>query len=260
MSWGNQSLGLLPYIRTSNSSALPVGMSLQHSCLNSNTPRIYSISFFSFSADHFSLSKFGRFAAFVLGSPHVSPAETKAHDEQYGIGSSFLEEQLFETRAQSEQGDPDNSVHEEDEENENEMHTQIPFPYATELLWEITTIKKKRHRKHTCLRKGRYRMRTHIWPFLVVAGGQRRIFKKTLSCITDVTWLEQQKKTTGAVRVKNNLVLWVFSLGKQTMCISKASTGDSLSTRMLSFTKDTTSSKQRICFGPFHHQVLCAEH
>lgn len=43
------------------------------------------------------------------------------------------------------------------------------------------------------------------------------------------------------------------------MCISKASTGDSLSTRMPSFTKDTTSSKQRICFGPFH-QVLCAEH
>ncbi|XP_077641273.1 nuclear envelope integral membrane protein 2 isoform X1 [Lonchura striata] len=75
-----------------------------------------------------------RFAAFVLGSPHVSLAETKAHEEQYGIGSFFLEEQLFETRAQSEQDEPANSVHEEDEENENEMHTQIPFPYANELL------------------------------------------------------------------------------------------------------------------------------
>ncbi|NXK65832.1 NEMP2 protein, partial [Sylvietta virens] len=75
-----------------------------------------------------------RFAAFVLGSPHVSPAETKAHDEQFGIGSSFLEEQLFETRAELEQDEPANSVHEDDEENENEMHTQIPFPYATELL------------------------------------------------------------------------------------------------------------------------------
>lgn len=64
----------------------------------------------------------------------MSPAETKAHDEQYGIGSSFLEEQLFETRAQSEQDEPANSVHEEDEENANEMHTQVPFPYATELL------------------------------------------------------------------------------------------------------------------------------
>lgn len=116
------------------SSALPLGMSLQHSFLNSNTPRIHTISSFNFSVDNFSLSKFVRFAAFVLGSPHVSAAETKAHDEQYGIGSFFLEEQLFETRAQFEQDEPANSVHEEDEENENEMHTQIPFPYATELL------------------------------------------------------------------------------------------------------------------------------
>nr|XP_010311877.1 PREDICTED: transmembrane protein 194B [Balearica regulorum gibbericeps] len=77
-----------------------------------------------------------RFAGFVLGSPHLSPAETKAHDEQYGIGSFFLEEQLFETRAESEQDDPANSIHEgdEEEEDEDEMHKQISFPYATELL------------------------------------------------------------------------------------------------------------------------------
>ncbi|XP_075287079.1 nuclear envelope integral membrane protein 2 isoform X1 [Opisthocomus hoazin] len=77
-----------------------------------------------------------RFAGFVLGSPHVSPAETKAHDEAYGIGSSFLEEQLFETRAEEPgQDEPANSIHEgEEEEDEGEMHAQISFPYATELL------------------------------------------------------------------------------------------------------------------------------
>lgn len=181
MSWGNQSLGLLPsVIRTSSSSALPVGMSLQHSCLNSNPPRIYSISSSNFSADDFSLSKFGRFAAFVLGSPHVSPAETKAHDEQYGFGSSFLEEQLFETRAQSEQDEPANSVHEEEEENENEMHTQIPFPYATELLWEITTTKKKRDRQHTCPRKGGYRRELTLDLFLWLLVDKEEFLKKLL--------------------------------------------------------------------------------
>ncbi|XP_071418671.1 nuclear envelope integral membrane protein 2 isoform X2 [Pithys albifrons albifrons] len=77
-----------------------------------------------------------RFAEFVLGFSHISPAETKAHDELYGIGSSFLEEQLFETRAHSEQDDPANSIHEdeEDEDDEDERHKQISFPYATEVL------------------------------------------------------------------------------------------------------------------------------
>ncbi|XP_008936275.1 PREDICTED: transmembrane protein 194B, partial [Merops nubicus] len=75
-----------------------------------------------------------RFAGFVLGSPHTSPAEAKAHDEEYGIGSSFLEEQLFETRARSEQDDAASSVHEGDEEDGDEIHNQIAFPYATELL------------------------------------------------------------------------------------------------------------------------------
>ncbi|XP_071603919.1 nuclear envelope integral membrane protein 2 [Heliangelus exortis] len=75
-----------------------------------------------------------RFADFVLGSPHISAAEIKAHEEEYGIGSSFLEEQLFETRAGAEQDDPTSSIHEGDKEEEDEMHEQIPFPYATELL------------------------------------------------------------------------------------------------------------------------------
>ncbi|KAM6333132.1 nuclear envelope integral membrane protein 2 [Podargus strigoides] len=75
-----------------------------------------------------------RFADFVLGSSHVSPAETRAHDEEYGIGSLFVEEQLFETRAESEQDDPAGSTHEDEEEDEDEMHKRIPFPYATELL------------------------------------------------------------------------------------------------------------------------------
>ncbi|NXL36075.1 NEMP2 protein, partial [Glaucidium brasilianum] len=75
-----------------------------------------------------------RFAGFVLGCPHVSPAEIKAHDEEYGIGSFLLEEQLFDTMAESEQDDPASAIHEGDEENEDEIHTQISFPRATELL------------------------------------------------------------------------------------------------------------------------------
>ncbi|XP_064925933.1 nuclear envelope integral membrane protein 2 isoform X3 [Columba livia] len=75
-----------------------------------------------------------RFAGFVLGSPHISAAEIRAYDAEYGIGSFFLEEQLFETRTESEQDDSANSIHEEDEEDEDEVHNQISFPYAAELL------------------------------------------------------------------------------------------------------------------------------
>ncbi|NWR70682.1 NEMP2 protein, partial [Centropus unirufus] len=75
-----------------------------------------------------------RFAGFVLGSPHVSPAETKAHEEEYGIGSTFLEAQLFETRAEPEQDDPANCIHAGDEEDEEEIGKKISFPYDTELL------------------------------------------------------------------------------------------------------------------------------
>eukprot|EP00075_Anas_platyrhynchos_P027488 XP_027316741.1 nuclear envelope integral membrane protein 2 isoform X1 [Anas platyrhynchos] len=75
-----------------------------------------------------------RFAGFVLGSPHVSPAETKAHEKEYGFGSFFLEEQLFDTRVESEQDETENSIHEEEDVDEDEIREQIPFPYATELL------------------------------------------------------------------------------------------------------------------------------
>ncbi|KAH0621587.1 hypothetical protein JD844_023050 [Phrynosoma platyrhinos] len=36
-----------------------------------------------------------KFANFVLGLPHVSPEETIAHEEQYGIGGALFEQQLF---------------------------------------------------------------------------------------------------------------------------------------------------------------------
>ncbi|XP_067994017.1 nuclear envelope integral membrane protein 2 [Melanerpes formicivorus] len=75
-----------------------------------------------------------RFAAFVLGAPHISPAEARAHDEEYSIWSCFLEEQLFEPRAESEQDNPVNSIHERDEEDEDERPKQTAFPYAAELL------------------------------------------------------------------------------------------------------------------------------
>ncbi|XP_023568063.1 nuclear envelope integral membrane protein 2 isoform X2 [Octodon degus] len=40
-----------------------------------------------------------KFAAFVLGSSHLSPKEVSLHDAQYGPGGAFLEEQLFNPQA-----------------------------------------------------------------------------------------------------------------------------------------------------------------
>ncbi|KAK2108692.1 Nuclear envelope integral membrane protein 2 [Saguinus oedipus] len=37
----------------------------------------------------------GKFAEFVLGGSHLSPEEISLHEEQYGLGGAFLEEQLF---------------------------------------------------------------------------------------------------------------------------------------------------------------------
>nr|XP_056717537.1 nuclear envelope integral membrane protein 2 [Euleptes europaea] len=59
-----------------------------------------------------------KFANFVLGSPHVSPEETKAHDEQYGIGGALLEEQLFTSETESE---PDQQTDPFQEEEEREQ-------------------------------------------------------------------------------------------------------------------------------------------
>ncbi|XP_028621616.1 nuclear envelope integral membrane protein 2 isoform X2 [Grammomys surdaster] len=36
-----------------------------------------------------------KFAEFVLGASHLSPEEVSTHEKQYGLGSAFLEEQLF---------------------------------------------------------------------------------------------------------------------------------------------------------------------
>uniref|UniRef100_A0A8C8VK61 Nuclear envelope integral membrane protein 2 n=1 Tax=Pelusios castaneus TaxID=367368 RepID=A0A8C8VK61_9SAUR len=71
-----------------------------------------------------------RFANFILGSPHVSPAEVNAHDEQYGIGGTFLEQQLFSPGTEPEQNWLTNSIQEDDyeagemqEQNENVSHS-----------------------------------------------------------------------------------------------------------------------------------------
>ncbi|XP_059249053.1 nuclear envelope integral membrane protein 2 isoform X3 [Mustela nigripes] len=39
-----------------------------------------------------------KFADFVLGGSHLSPEEMSLHEEQYGLGGAFLEEQLFNLR------------------------------------------------------------------------------------------------------------------------------------------------------------------
>ncbi|XP_004452613.2 nuclear envelope integral membrane protein 2 [Dasypus novemcinctus] len=39
-----------------------------------------------------------KFADFVLGASHLSPEEISLHEEQYGLGGAFLEEQLFNLR------------------------------------------------------------------------------------------------------------------------------------------------------------------
>ncbi|XP_004577344.2 nuclear envelope integral membrane protein 2 isoform X1 [Ochotona princeps] len=40
-----------------------------------------------------------KFAEFVLGASHLSPEEIRQHEEQYGLGGAFLEEQLFSLQA-----------------------------------------------------------------------------------------------------------------------------------------------------------------
>ncbi|XP_065416936.1 nuclear envelope integral membrane protein 2 isoform X4 [Chrysemys picta bellii] len=66
----------------------------------------------------------GRFANFILGSPHVSPAEANAYDELYGIGGSFLEQQLFSIEPEPEQNRLANSIPEDDYEDDDEMQEQ----------------------------------------------------------------------------------------------------------------------------------------
>ncbi|XP_053900361.1 nuclear envelope integral membrane protein 2 isoform X1 [Malaclemys terrapin pileata] len=65
-----------------------------------------------------------KFANFILGSPHVSPAEVNAYDELYGIGGSFLEQQLFSIEPEPEQNRLANSIQEDDYEDDDEMQEQ----------------------------------------------------------------------------------------------------------------------------------------
>ncbi|XP_042698373.2 nuclear envelope integral membrane protein 2 isoform X3 [Chrysemys picta bellii] len=65
-----------------------------------------------------------KFANFILGSPHVSPAEANAYDELYGIGGSFLEQQLFSIEPEPEQNRLANSIPEDDYEDDDEMQEQ----------------------------------------------------------------------------------------------------------------------------------------
>lgn len=64
-----------------------------------------------------------KFAGFVLGSYHVSPEEMRIHDEQYGPGGLFLEDQLFNTSGEPERGQHVQGGQEEEEmEENNENH------------------------------------------------------------------------------------------------------------------------------------------
>uniref|UniRef100_A0A8C0ZQX2 Uncharacterized protein n=1 Tax=Castor canadensis TaxID=51338 RepID=A0A8C0ZQX2_CASCN len=42
-----------------------------------------------------------KFAYFVLGASHLAPEEISLHEEQYGLGGAFLEEQLFYLQTES---------------------------------------------------------------------------------------------------------------------------------------------------------------
>nr|XP_042698373.1 nuclear envelope integral membrane protein 2 isoform X3 [Chrysemys picta bellii] len=65
-----------------------------------------------------------KFANFILGSPHVSPAEANAYDELYGIGGSFLEQQLFSIGPEPEPNRLANSIPEDDYEDDDEIQEQ----------------------------------------------------------------------------------------------------------------------------------------
>ncbi|XP_044299116.1 nuclear envelope integral membrane protein 1 isoform X2 [Varanus komodoensis] len=55
-----------------------------------------------------------RFADFIEGASHVIPNEVSVHEQEYGLGSSFLEEQLFEEGNEEEGEERDYGFDEED--------------------------------------------------------------------------------------------------------------------------------------------------
>ncbi|KFV71822.1 Transmembrane protein 194A, partial [Dryobates pubescens] len=44
-----------------------------------------------------------RFAEFVDGASHVTPSEVSLHEQEYGLGGIFLEDQLFEEDGEEEE-------------------------------------------------------------------------------------------------------------------------------------------------------------
>lgn len=53
-------------------------------------------------AQHASLWLIPRFADFVGGACHVTPNEVSVHEQEYGLGGIFLEDQLFEEEEEEE--------------------------------------------------------------------------------------------------------------------------------------------------------------
>nr|DBA20107.1 TPA: hypothetical protein GDO54_015837 [Pyxicephalus adspersus] len=68
------------------------------------------------------LSSPKRFAEFILGSNHVSSDEASEHEEQYGLGSIFLEEQLFFQGQESPNSQQMESVPAENERAEDHLN------------------------------------------------------------------------------------------------------------------------------------------
>ncbi|KAF7245048.1 Nuclear envelope integral membrane protein 2 [Varanus komodoensis] len=65
-----------------------------------------------------------KFANFVLGCPHVSPEEMTNHAQEYGIGGTHLEEQLFNAETEVEPDEQSVSIQEEERNDEEEVQRQ----------------------------------------------------------------------------------------------------------------------------------------
>lgn len=80
------------------------------------------------------LSSPRRFAQFILGSNHVSLEETSTHEEQYGLGSAFLEEQLFMQDQESHNSQQMDFVPQENEHAEDYLNSFDPSDSETSVL------------------------------------------------------------------------------------------------------------------------------
>ncbi|XP_062975286.1 nuclear envelope integral membrane protein 1 [Elgaria multicarinata webbii] len=68
-----------------------------------------------------------RFADFIEGASHVIPNEVSVHEQEYGLGGSFLEEQLFEEGDEEEGEERDYSFEEEDSMDTLRPKFQLSF-------------------------------------------------------------------------------------------------------------------------------------